>query len=245
MKRIIGWVVTGIFGLAVTSAKAQTDTNVDFLALRLQISLKCYTNSDAGGTVESNAVRLNSKDIIQLLSGRLTFPIGKILNGDGTPIPHRGPGTMTNYSNNAKLMLLQALGTNHGTVYVAVRDGHPRVDYDVSDYFTFNTRGFESTGTNQVVGSSANPNNPETTSLYVDEVTFDSLALGGDGDRLAFDVDGFTKERRGPVTVRNEVIDTDASKNLHADVGGTGSIAGNFMVIRGTIDASGPVHETK
>jgi hypothetical protein len=247
MKTIIGCIIAGIF-IITAQSNAQTNTNVatvDFQTLRLQITLKCFTNSDAGGPVDSSVIRLNTKDIIQLLSGRLTFPIGKILNGDGTPIPHRGPGTMTNFSNSAKLMLLQALGTNHGTTYIAVRDGHPRVDYDVSDYFTINKRGFEEAGTNEVVGANANTNNPDTTAVYLEEVTFDNLINGGGGDRVAFAVDGFTRERRGPVTVKTEVIDDSASKNLNSSVAGTGSIAGNFTVIQGTIGASGPQHETK
>jgi hypothetical protein len=248
MKNIINWGIMGIFILAGAQMRAQTNTNVatvSFQTLRLQITLKAFTNSDAGGPVDSSAMRLNTKDIVQLLSGRLTFPIGTILNGDETPIPHRGPGTMTNFSNSAKLMVLQALGTNHGTTYITVRDGRPSVDYDVSDYFTFNKRGFESTGTNQVVGGTASTSNPDTTAVYLEEVTFDNLVNGGGGDRVAFRVDGFARERRGPVTVKKEVIDDDASKNLNSSVAGTGSLAGNFTVIQGTITASGPAYETK
>ena len=39
-------------------------------------------------------------------------------------------------------LILQALGTNHGDTFVVIRDVRPRVDYDVSDYFTFSPRGF-------------------------------------------------------------------------------------------------------
>jgi len=246
MKKIMGWSIISVFVLAASQVSAQTNTNVDFATLRLQIALRCFTNSDTGGTFnESGALRINSKDIIQTLSGRLAFPLGKILDGDGTPIPHRGAAVMSNYTSNAKLLLIQALGTNHGIAYVVVRDGRPPIDYDVSDYFTFTKRGFEASVTNRVTGSSGNPTNPDTTSVYVEDITFDNLATSGGGDRVAFHVDGFTKERRGAVKVKGAIVDSDATKTLHGDVAGTGSISNNFSVIRGTIDASGPTHETK
>jgi hypothetical protein len=190
-------------------------------------------------------VRLTSKDIIQLLSGRLSFPIGKIFDGSGTAIPHRGAAVMTNFTTSAKLMLLQALGTNHGITYIVVRDGRPAIDYDVSDYFTFTKRGFENTGTNEVVRENTGLRNPDSTAVYVLDVRFDNLAQGGGGDRVAFDVDGFAKERRGPVTVKGEVIDESVAKDIKSDVAGTGSISGNFTVLRGSIDATGAAKETK
>jgi hypothetical protein len=248
MKRIVGWATTGLLILAALQMRAQTNTNapsVDYLTSRLQFTLKGFTNSDTTGSIESGAARLNSKDIIQLLSGRLSFPLETILNGDENPIPHRAAGAMTNFSPSAKLLLLQALGTNHGANFVVVRDGRPAVDYDVSDYFTFSKRGFESTGTNQVVRTTTNPNNPITVAAYLQEVTFDNLINGGGGDRVAFRVAGFTKERRGPVKVKLEVIDDSAIKDLQSDVAGTGSLADNFMVLRGTIAATGSVKESK
>ena len=62
---------------------------------------------------------------------------------------------------------------------------------------------------------------------------------------MAFAVDGLTKERRGPVTVKGEVIDSEETKGLTSDVAGTGTVTNNFAVIQGTISASGSTHETK
>jgi len=244
MKKLIG--LTIVVFIAATQAEAQTSSNVDFSTLHLQIALKCFTNLDSGAsTVGEGAARITAKDLIAMLSGRRSFPLGRIFDGNGTPIPHLGAALMTNFSSNAKLLLLQALGTNHGDVFIVVRDGHPSVDYDVSEYFTFEKRGFESSGTNQVIRSAKNPNNPETTALYLQEVTFDNTASGGGGDRVAFAVDGLAKERRGPVTVKGEIIDSEATRALIADVAGTGSLTNNFAVIQGTIAVSGATHETK
>jgi hypothetical protein len=245
MKQIVGWVVAGIIILAAAPVKAQTSTNVDFLTLRLNIALKCITNSEDSSVFGDAGARINSKDIIQLLSGRRSFPLEKIFDGNGTPIPHLAGAVMSNFTSNAKLLILQALGTNHGQVFVVVRDGHPPVDYDVSEYFTFNKRGFDSLGTNQVVRNNGLSSNSGTAALYLEEVTFDNLAAGGGGDRVAFAVDGFAKEKRTSVIVRGEEIDSDAVKSLESDVAGTGDLSNNFAVIRGTISASGATKEAK
>ena len=65
------------------------------------------------------------------------------------------------------------------------------------------------------------------------------------GDRVAFEVDGPAKERRGPVTLKHEQIDPDAIKDLQSNVAGNGSLTGHFTVLTGSINASGPVKESK
>src|SRR5213594_814204 len=119
MKKIIG-LTTLIFIVAI-QAEAQTSSNVDFATLHLQIALKCFTNLDSSApTLGEGAARITSKDIVAMLSGRRSFPLGKIFDGNGTPIPHLGAAVMTNFNSNAKLLLLQALGTNHGNVFIVV-----------------------------------------------------------------------------------------------------------------------------
>jgi hypothetical protein len=244
----MGWVVTGISIFMALHSRAQTNTNVvnvDYLTLRVQIALTCVTNPDNGGDVaETGSARLNSKEIIQLLSEKLAFTLSKFTNGDGVVAPQRGPAAHPTYSSKATLLLMQPLGTNHGAPFIVVRDGHPAVDYIVNDYFTFRKLSFESL-TNQVVRGSSNLNNPDYTAAYIEDLLFDDQANSDGGDRVAFEVIGQAKERRGPVKVKGEVIDTDATKDLKSDVAGNGSLAGHFAVIQGTINASGPVKESK
>src|SRR5580765_4077383 len=92
MKKTIGWLTISIFVFAAFRSTAQTITNVDYLTLRVQIALMCLTNADSGGDVaETGSARLNSKDIIQLLSEKLSFTLNKFTNGNGIVAPQRGP----------------------------------------------------------------------------------------------------------------------------------------------------------
>jgi hypothetical protein len=244
MKKIIGWLTMGIFVLAAMESRAQT-TNVDYLTLRIQVALMCLTNADSGGDVaETGSARLNSKDLIQLLSDKLSFTLNKFTNGDGVVAPQRGPGAHPTHSSKATLLLMQPLGTNHGEPFIVIRDGRPAVDYIVNDYFSFSKRGFENL-TNQVVRGNANLNNPEYAAIYITDIAFDNQANSDGGDRVAFEVDGKAKERRGPVNVKHETIDSDVIKDLKSDVTGTGSLTGHFTVVTGSINASGPVKESK
>jgi len=245
MKKIIGWLTMGIFVFAALRSMAQTNTNVDYLTLRAQITLMCVTNADSGGDVaETGSARINSRDIIQLLSEKLAFTLNKFTNGDGVVAPQRGPAAHPTYSSKAKLLIMQPLGTNHGEPFIVVRDGRPAVDYIVNDYFAISKRGFENL-TNQVVRGNPNLNNPDYTAIYITDVTFDNQVHSDGGDRVAFLVDGSAKERRGTVTVKHEIIDSDAVKDLQSTVAGNGSLAGHFTVLTGSINASGPVKESK
>src|SRR5215831_4791685 len=112
MKRTISLIIAGVFFLTLIRSQAATHTNtatpkVDYVTLQIQISLTCLTNADNGGDVaETGSTRLNSKDIIQLLDGKLAFPLTTFTNGLGFVAPQRGPGVHPTYSKNAKLLLM-------------------------------------------------------------------------------------------------------------------------------------------
>src|SRR5215471_9187820 len=125
MKTTITWMVLVV---SIAAAVAQTSTNVDYLTLNLSITMTGTTNGtpDTNGSIltsKSGTLKINSLSIIQLLSGRRSFPLGKIVNGQGNTVPHLGPAVRTNYSNAARLHLMQGLGTNHGSIFVVILDG--------------------------------------------------------------------------------------------------------------------------
>jgi hypothetical protein len=243
-----------VFVASLTTALAQTSTNVDYLTLNLNITLTATTNGtpDTNGSIvssKSGTMRITSASIIDLLSGRRSFPLGKIVDGDGNIRPHLGAAVMTNYSNAARLLLMQGLGTNHDSVFVVVRDVRPPVNYDVSEYFTINTRGFPP-ATDTTVASTNNVDLDTTeetsTRVSVTEFSFDDTPEASDApDRFAFTVDGFTTEQKAPVSFRGAVIDPGATRMLTSTVAGTGIITNTLAVLKGSIIANGPRHESK
>jgi hypothetical protein len=251
MKTTITWMV---FVVSLTTALAQTGTNVDYLTLNLNIALTATTNGlpDTNGSIvssKSGTLKITSASIIDLLSGRRSFPLGKIVDGSGNTIPHRGPAVMTNFSNAARLLLMQGLGTNHDSIFVVVRDVRPQVNYDVSEYFTINTRGF-APATDTTVASTNNFNldtgEETSTRVAVNEFSFDDSPEAPDApDRFAFTVDGFTTEQRAPVSFRGDVIDPGSTRLLTSTVAGTGVITNTLAVLKGSIIANGPRHESK
>src|SRR5689334_17360053 len=140
MKNAIAWAAAAVLIISTAPGTNAQTTNVDFFTLNLNIGLTAATNNtpvtndDNTVTADSGQIKITSASIIQLLSGRRSFPLGKIIDGNSNAIPHLGAAVMTNFSKSAKLLLLQALGTNHGSTFVIIRDGKPRVDYDVSEY---------------------------------------------------------------------------------------------------------------
>lgn len=240
--------------LSITAAVAQTGTNVDYLTLNLNILLNATTNGtpDTNGSIvssKSGTLRITSASIIDLLSGRRSFPLGKIVDGSGNTIPHRGPAVMTNFSNAARLLLMQGLGTNHDSVFVVVRDGHRPVNYDVSEYFTFNIRGFPPAPDNTVATTNnldLDTGEETSTRVSVNEFSFDDTPETPDApDRFAFTVDGFTTEQTAPVSSRGTLIDPAAIRFLNSTVSGTGIITNTLAVLKGTIVANGPRRESK
>lgn len=256
MKNATAWVAATILALSMARTNAQT-TNVDFLTLNLNIGLTAITNNapvtndDNTVTADSGQTRLTSASIVQLLSGRRSFPLETIFDGNSNAVPHLGAAVVTNFSKGAKLLVLQALGTNHGSTFVVVRDGnqHP-MDYDVSEYFTFNPRGF-SPFENVHVDTSGkldlDTGEQTATRVYVNEFTFDdNPGATDDTNRVAFAVDGLTTEQRSSVVLRGNLIDTEATRSLTANtVAGTGIISNNLAVLKGFITANGARHETK
>lgn len=243
-----------VFVVSLTTALAQTSTNVDYLTLNLNIALTATTNGapDTNGsmvTSKSGTLKITSASIIDLLSGRRSFPLGKIVDGSGNTVPHRGPAVMTNYSNAARLLLMQGLGTNHGSVFVVVRDVRPPVNYDVSEYFTISTRGFPpATDTSVATTNNFDLDTTEETSTRVSitEFSFDDTPETPDApDRFAFTVDGFTSQQKAPVSARSEVIDPGVTRLLNSTVAGTGIITNTLAVLKGSIVANGPRHESK
>jgi hypothetical protein len=243
-----------LIAFSFATAIAQTSTNVDYLTLNLIITLSATTNGtpDTNGSIvtsKSGTSKINSGTIIDLLSGRRSFPLGKIVNGQGTTVPHLGPAVRTNYSNAARLLLMQALGTNHGSVFVVIRDGRPAVDYDVSAYFSFNTRGF-SPATDDTVASTnhfdLDTGQEISTRVLINELSFDDTPANPNApDRFAFTVDGITTEQTAPVSFRGEVIDPGAVRFLTSTVAGTGIITNTLAVLKGSIMANSPRHESK
>lgn len=250
MKTTIAWMV---IAASLTTGLAQTSTNVDYLTLNLNIGLTATTNGvpDTNGSIvssKSGTMKINSASIIDLLSGRRSFPLGKIVDGNGTTIPHRGPAVMTNFSNAARLLLMQGLGTNHDSTFVVVRDGHRPVNYDVSEYFSINTRGFPpATDTTVATTNNFDLDTTEETSTRVSltEFSFDDTPETPDApDRVAFTVDGFTTVKKAPVSAHGEVIDPGATRLLNSTVAGTGIVTNTLAVLKGSIIATGPRHET-
>jgi hypothetical protein len=251
MKTAIAWMV---FVVSLTTALAQTGTNVDYLTLNLNIALTATTNGvpDTNGSIvisKSGTLKISSASIIDLLSGRRSFPLGKIVDSDGNIRPHLGAAVMTNYSNAARLLLMQGLGTNHDSVFVVVRDVRPPVNYDVSEYFTINTRGF-APATDTTVASTNNfdldTSEETSTRVSVTEFSFDDSPEASDApDRFAFTVDGFTTEQKAPVSSRGTLIDPGATRMLNSTVAGTGIITNTLAVLKGSIIANGPRHESK
>lgn len=251
MKTTIAWMVIVV---SLTTALAQTGTNVDYLTLNFNITLTATTNGvpETNGSIvtsKSGTMRITSASIIDLLSGRRSFPLGKIVDGSGNTVPHRGPAVMTNFSNAARLLLMQGLGTNHDSVFVVIRDVRPPVNYDVSEYFSINTRGFPpATDTSVATTNNFDLDSTEETStrVSVTEFSFDDTPETPDAtDRFAFTVDGFTTEQKAPVSTRGEVIDPGATRLLNSTVAGTGIITNTLAVLKGSIVANGARHESK
>lgn len=243
-----------LIAFSLTTAIAQTSTNVDYLTLNLVITLTATTNGtpDTNGSIvtsKSGMSKINSGTIIDLLSGRRSFPLGKIVNGQGNTVPHLGPAVRTNYSNAARLLLMQALGTNHGSVFVVIRDGRPAVDYDVSAFFNFNTRGFPPAADDTVASTNhfdLDTGEEISTRVLINELSFDDTPANPNApDRFAFTVDGFTTEQTAPVSFRGEVIDPGAVRVLTSTVAGTGIITNTLAVLKGSITANTPRHESK
>jgi hypothetical protein len=240
--------------VSLTTALAQTSTNVDYLTLNLNIALTAATNGvpDTNGSIvtsKSGTIKITSASIIDLLSGRRSFPLGKIVDGAGNTRPHLGAAVMTNYSNAARLLIMQGLGTNHDSVFVVVRDVRPPVNYDVSEYFSINTRGF-APATDDTVATTNNldldTSEETSTRVLVNEFSFDDTPETPDApDRFAFTVDGFTTEQKAPVFVRGTMIDPGAIRSLNSTVSGTGIITNTLAVLKGSINAVGARRETK
>src|ERR1051326_4848553 len=120
MKNAIAWVAAALIIFSTSARTTAQSTNVDFLALNLNIGLMATTNNppvtndDNTVTLDSSHIKITSDSIIQLLSGRRSFPLGTILDGNSNGIPHLGAAVITNFSKGARLLVLQALGTNHG-----------------------------------------------------------------------------------------------------------------------------------
>jgi hypothetical protein len=251
MKTTIAWVVIVV---SLTTAVAQASTNVDYLTLNLNIALTATTNGvpDTNGSIvtsKSGTMKITSASIIDLLSGRRSFPLGKIVDGNGNAIPHRGAAVMTNFSNAARLHLMQGLGTNHDSIFVVVRDVRPQVNYDVSEYFSINTRGF-APATDTTVATTNNfdldTTQETSTRVSVTEFSFDDTPDSPDApDRFAFTVDGLTTEQIAPVSFRGEVIDPGTVRLLNANVAGTGIVTNTLAVLKGSIVANGARHESK
>jgi hypothetical protein len=251
MKTTIAWVVIVV---SLTTAVAQTSTNVDYLTLNLNIALTATTNGvpDTNGSIvtsKSGTMKITSASIIDLLSGRRSFPLGKIVNGDGNTVPHLGAAVMTNFSNGARLLLMQGLGTNHGSTFVVVRDVRPQINYDVSEYFSINVRGFApATDTSVATTNNFDLDTTQETStrVSVTEFSFDVSPEASDApDRVAFTVDGLTTEQRAPVSFRGDVIDPGTTRLLNANVAGTGIVTNTLAVLKGSIVANGARHESR
>jgi hypothetical protein len=243
-----------VLAVSIAAAVAQTSTNVDYLTLNLSIALTGTTNGtpDTNGSIlssKSGTLKINSLSIIQLLSGRRSFPLGKIVNGQGNTVPHLGPAVRTNYSNAARLHLMQGLGTNHDSIFVVIRDGRPPVDYDVSEYFTFNTRGFPpATDTTVATTNHFDLDTGEeiSTRILVNEFSFDDTPANPNApNRFAFTVDGFTTQQTAPVSSRGTLIDPGAVRLLNSTVAGTGIITNTLAVLKGSVVANGPRHESR
>jgi len=243
-----------VFLVSLTAAVAQTSTNVDYLTLNLNITLTATTNGtpETNGSIvtsKSGTLKINSGSIVDLLSGRRSFALGKIVDGQGNTIPHRGAAVMTNYSNAARLLLMQGLGTNHDSTFVVIRDGRRPIDYDVSEYFNITTRGFSPAADNSVANTiSLDLDTGEETStrVLVKEFSFDDTPETPDApDRFAFTVDGFTTEQTAPVSFGGDVIDPGAIRFLTSTVVGTGIITNTLAVLKGSIVANTPRHESK
>lgn len=240
--------------VSLTTALAQTSTNVEYLTLNLNIALTATTNGvpDTNGSIvtsKADTMKITSASIIDLLSGRRSFPLGKIVNGEGNTVPQRGPAVMTNFSNGARLLLMQGLGTNHDSVFIVVRDVRPQVNYDVSEYFSIHTRGFApATDTSVATTNNFDLDTTEETStrVSVTEFSFDDSPETPDApDRVAFTVDGFTTRQTAPVTFRGEVIDPGATRLLNASVAGTGIATNALAVLKGSIVANGARRESR
>jgi hypothetical protein len=240
--------------VSLTTAVAQSSTNVEYLTLNLNITLTATTNGvpDTNGSIvtsKSDTMKITSASIIDLLSGRRSFPLGKIVDGSGNTVPHRGAAVMTNFSNGARLLLMQGLGTNHDSVFIVVRDVRPQVNYDVSEYFTINTRGFApATDTSVATTNNFDLDTTEETStrVSVTEFSFDDSPETPDApDRVAFTVDGFTTQQTAPITFRGDVIDPGATRLLNATVAGTGIVTNTLAVLKGSIVANGPRRESR
>src|SRR5438105_135541 len=133
MKRMMkGFPVCAGLAAGIPAAKAQT--NLEYWAEQLNISLTGLTNGvpQTNGIVASlraGALRISSKEIIQALQNKPVFAISKgiatnFFTTNAFPI-----FTSTNaaYSSAAKLMLLQPLGTNDLSSLLVIRDQQPPV----------------------------------------------------------------------------------------------------------------------
>lgn len=246
MKACMGWAMAAsLMALGISATQAQT-TNVEFLRLDLNINLLAHTNGtpETNGsiaTVHGGVIRLTSARIINLLEGQVVFPIEKLIDGSGVPRPHLGAGVMTNFTANARLIVLQALGTNHGQTFIAIRDR--RRDYDVSSYFSFDRRGFEGFAEDFVTVSgrlNLDTGNASETRVYVGEFSFDDRpGNSGAADRVAFMVDGYTVETRQAIRSGGAVIDPGSTiSQLIANAAGTGAVSNSFAVLHGSVNAT-------
>ena len=247
MKAIKGCAIAAsMLTLAVSTTQAQTNTNLLFLRLNLSINLLARTNGtpETNGsiaTVSNGAIRLTSARIINLLEGLVVFPIEKMFDGSGVPRPHLGAGVMTNFTANAKLVLLEALGTNNGQSFIAIRDRG--IDYDASQYFGFDRRGFPGFAEDFVtVSARLNQDNGSAseTRAYLGEFTFDDRpGNSGAADRVTFMVDGFTVETRQSIRSGGQIIDPGSTiSQITANAAGTGGVSNSFAVLNGFVRAT-------
>jgi hypothetical protein len=251
MKAIMGWAITAsVMAFGVSTINAQTNTNVvpkvQFIRLNLNINLLANTNGtpETNGsiaTVRDGGIRLTSKRIIDLLEGLVVFPIEKLIDGSGVPRPHLGAGVMTNFTANARLVLLQALGTNHGQSFIAIRDR--TIDYYVSQYFSFDRRGFPGFADDFVTASGRlNQDNgiASETRVYLGQFSFDDRPANADAaDRVAFIVDGYTVETRQSIRSGGQVIDPGLTiSQINTNAVGTGAVSNSFAVLHGSVSAT-------
>lgn len=205
MKKTLKLAVIGaLMAMGVTQTHAATTPKTIWVQ-PLNYTLTCW----ADGTAKS--IRVTTKDVINALNGL-------------TPI---GASNALALTKSAQLLIKLDTTASNNTQTVVVRDGKPKVDVDVSEFFSFNDL-TAINGAAVTISSATVTTNFKISTHNLNEFDFE-------GATLSFDLAGFTAETKRNLITGNGTVTQTAT----ADVLGSGTASTADVVIHGTVALGG------
>jgi hypothetical protein len=260
------------FGLLFSVALGQAQTNLEYWAQQLSVSLTGWTNGvpQTNGVIaraRPGAIKLTSTDLIRALTGDPISVVGKGITNysfvttnrvQGTnyyttnvitwAVPTFTPAGNFSVSSMARLMVLEPVGTNGLSRLMIVRDGS--VDYDVSGYFQFGKVSFDGRSNNFVTEGRFDVEHDlvQAANYCIEGLRFDSSGFALQPPTgTYFDVQGMARERKFSLTKGTEIIDHRLTRSELTTVAGTGQMGGTngFAVLQGRVALTGGTYEVK